>query len=355
VSDHDESDKTEEPTPDKRKQARDEGQFARAKDTSTMAASLVVLAALVGFGGTMYDQLEELARYCFSQSHSYVGGDLRIVMTRAVTTLAFIAGPILLLAVIAAIGAGFAESGFYPRLELAAPKFERLNPISKLGQMFSPKAAASQTVLSLLRVGVVAYIAYAAVKDSFPLLVSISRAPLVGGVGLMVEVITRVALWSTLGLVVMTAADYGMSWFRTERELKMSRQELKEEMHQQEGDPKIKARQRARARELSRRNVQKEVSTASVIITNPTHIAIAIRYKAEEGAPVVAAKGYDEQAMYIRKLAKEAGIPILENKPLARALAEKVKVGRVIPADLYAAVAEVLAWVYRLKSRGLRA
>lgn len=355
MSDHDESDKTEEPTPDKRNKARDEGQFARAKDTSTMAASLVVLAALVGFGGTMYDQIEQLARYCFSQSHAYVGGDLRVVMTRAVTTLAMIAGPILLLAVIAAVGAGFAESGFHPRLELASPKFERLNPISKLQQMFNPKAAASQTVLSLLRVGVVGYIAYSAVEDSFPLLVSISRAPLVGGVGLMVEVITRVALWSTLGLVVMTAADYGMSWFRTERDLKMSRQELKEEMHQQEGDPKIKARQRARARELSRRNVKKEVATASVIITNPTHIAIAIRYKSEEGAPVVAAKGYDEQAMYIRKLAKEAGIPILENKPLARALAEKVKVGRVIPADLYAAVAEVLAWVYRLKSRGLRA
>lgn len=171
----------------------------------------------------------------------------------------------------------------------------------------------------------------------------------------MVEVITRVALWSTLGLAVMTAADYGLAYFRTERDLKMSRQELKDEMHQAEGDPKIKARQRQRARELSRRNIAKEVSTASVIITNPTHIAIAIRYRAEEGAPVVAAKGYDEVALYIRKLATEAGIPIMENKPLARTLAEKVKVGRVIPADLYAAVAEVLAWVYRLKSRGLRA
>jgi flagellar biosynthetic protein FlhB len=355
VSDHDQSDKTEEATPEKRKKARDEGQFARAKDTSTMAASLVVLAALIGFGGTLYDQLEELARYCFSQAHVFVGGDVRVALTRAVTTLALITGPILVLAVIAAVGAGFAESGFNPKLELAAPKWERLNPISKLGQMFSPKSAASNTALSLLRVAVVGYIAYVAIKDSFPLLVSISRTPLVGGAHLMVEVITRVALWSTLGLAVMTAADYGLAWFRTERDLKMSRQDLKEEMHQAEGDPKIKARQRQRARELSRRNIAKEVSTASVIITNPTHIAIAIRYNADEGAPVVAAKGYDEVAMYIRKLATEAGIPIMENKPLARALAEKVKVGRVIPADLYAAVAEVLAWVYRLKSRGLRA
>jgi len=129
----------------------------------------------------------------------------------------------------------------------------------------------------------------------------------------------------------------------------MSRQELKDELKQQEGDPKIKARIRARARELAKRGISKEVKRSDVIIANPTHISVALRYRSTEGAPVVMAKGYDEVALFMRKIADENGIAIVENRPLARALAEKTRVGKTIPIELYQAVAQVLAFVYRLK------
>jgi flagellar biosynthetic protein FlhB len=132
----------------------------------------------------------------------------------------------------------------------------------------------------------------------------------------------------------------------------MSRQELKDENKNQEGSPQIKQRQRQRARELAKRGVRKAVKEATVIVTNPTHVAVALRYHPSEGAPILVAKGYDEVAQHIKKLAKEFGIPTVENVPLARGLAEKVRVGRVISGDFYAAVAEVLAFVYRIGKRG---
>src|SRR4051812_42233872 len=131
----------------------------------------------------------------------------------------------------------------------------------------------------------------------------------------------------------------------------MSRQEIKDEMKQAEGDPRIKARQRARARERLKRGLAKQVKSSDVVLANPTHISVALRYRAKDGAPVVTAKGYDEIAMHMRKIAKDAGIPVVENRMLARAIAARVKVGRAIPVDLYAAVAEVLAFVYRLRRR----
>ena len=124
-----------------------------------------------------------------------------------------------------------------------------------------------------------------------------------------------------------------------------------QKIHQQEGDPKIKMRQRQRAREIARRGIAQEVSKATVVVANPTHISVALRYHPEEGIPIVAAKGYDDVALYIRKLAGEHGVPVIENRPLARALAEQVRVGRAIPADLFTAVAEVLAMVYRIQAR----
>jgi flagellar biosynthesis protein FlhB len=135
----------------------------------------------------------------------------------------------------------------------------------------------------------------------------------------------------------------------------MSRQELKDEMKQSEGDPAMKGRQRARAREMIRKGLLKQIKRSDVVIANPTHVSVALRYRAEEGAPIVTAKGVDEVALYIRELAKKHGVPIVENIPLARALNAKVKVGKTIPMELYKAAAEVLAFVYRLKARTIKA
>jgi flagellar biosynthesis protein FlhB len=163
------------------------------------------------------------------------------------------------------------------------------------------------------------------------------------------HLVLKISVGSVLALAVLSLLDYGQSWRRLQQELMMTRQELKEELRQQEGDPKIRAKIRMRARELAKRGVVKEVKRSDVIVANPTHISVALRYRSNEGAPLVMAKGYDEVALFIRKIAEENEIPIVENRPLARALAEKTKVGKMIPVDLYQAVAQVLAFVYRTK------
>jgi flagellar biosynthetic protein FlhB len=354
VSDSD-SDKTEDATPERRRQAREEGQFPRAKDTGALAATIAILVTVSALGGSFWDMLRAFTQRCFSEGLTFKGGGIGYIARELATLLLAATLPIAAVAAIAGTLAGFAEAGFQPNLDLAAPKFERLDPIGKLGQMFSPKAALTNITLSLLRVAVVAWVAYSIVRADFPLLARLSRAPVGASVSQVFSVMARVTLWSTIALIVLAGVDYVTSWFRHESQIKMSLQEVKDEHKSQEGSPQVKARQRARARELLRRGIRKGVKEATVIITNPTHIAIAIRYRVAEGAPVVTAKGYDEVAQHIKELARDYDVPVVENKPLARALAAKVKVGKVIPVELFVAVAEVLAFVFRLRKRGLRA
>lgn len=353
----DDNEKTEEPTPDRRKKARDDGQFARARDTTAIAATVAVLIVLGGMGGDVIAAIKEFTLRCLNEPLMLVRGDLSIVATESIKVLLITCVPVALFACAAGMAAGFAEAGFHPNFETLEPKFERLDPIGKLQKLFSPKEGAVNIVMSLLRVGVVGAVAYMVLEKEFARLAVSSRGTLTMAALQMAEVTFRVAAWCTLALGVLAAIDYAQSWWKHENSIKMSRQELKEEMQQQEGSPQVKQRQRARAREMMKRGIRKAVKESTVIVTNPTHVAVALRYHPAEGAPIVMAKGYDEVAQHIKTLAKELGIPMVENVPLARGLAEKVKVGRVIPADFYAAVAEVLAFVYRIggKGRGRRA
>ncbi len=355
MSEQDDSEKTEEATPERRKKAREDGQFPKSKDAGAVAASLAVLLGLLAFGDDLVDGLRQFAILCLSQTQELSQGGYDRVGQMAARVLAVASLPLAIVAATAAVGMGFFEAGYMPRAELVQPKWSRLEPLGKLKQLFSPVSGATNTALALARVFVVGAVAYKVCADAFPLLTRLSRAPLSGGIAAIVDVASRLALWATLALAVLAAVDYIQSWFKHEKQIRMSRQEMKDEFKQQEGDPKIKSRQRAKAREMAKRNIAKEMKNADVVVTNPTHVAVALRYRAHEGAPVVVAKGYDEVAQYIKSLAKELGVPTVENVPLARGLAERVRVGRAIPAELYAAVAEVLAFVYRLRGRGRRA
>lgn len=354
MSDQDQDDKTEEATPEKRRKAREEGQFARARDTGGVAATIAIIILLAGLGGEFWPVFQAFCRRCFAEGLELGGANIGYTFRELVGVLLMATLPVALAAAIAGALAGVLEAGFQPYFALAAPKFERLDPINKLGQLFSPKAALASTAISLLRVAAVGAVTYWVVKDDFVALTRLSRTPIPAAANELLHVISRVTVWATLALVVLTAIDYGNSWMRHEKQIRMSLQDIKDEMKHQEGSPQIKARQRARARELLKRGIHKGVKEASVIVTNPTHIAVALRYKASEGAPVVTAKGYDEVAQYIRELAKDHDVPIVENKPLARALASQVKVGKAVPFELYVAVAEVLAFVMRTRRRGLR-
>jgi flagellar biosynthesis protein FlhB len=354
MSEGDEGDKTQDATPERRKQAREQGQFARAKDTGAVAATIALLLGMAAFGNTLVTNLREFSLRCFRDTMNFTGVGMDVAGRETALTLVGLVAPITGTAVVAAVAAGIWEAGFNPHFELALPKWERLDPMGKLGQLFSPKAAAGQVALALGRVGAVGFVAYLVVSRELPRLERLSTARLSDAALTAAGVLSKLGLWCTLALAVLTALDYGYAWVRHENSIKMSLEEVKREHQQQEGDPRLKGRRLARARERLRRGLKKQVLESDVIVANPTHISVALRYRPAQGAPQVLARGYDDVALYMRKLADENNIPIVENKPLARALAQ-VRVGKTIPIELYAAVAEVLAFVYRLKNRGRRA
>ena len=354
MSESDQGEKTEEATPEKQQRAREKGQFPRSKDGGAVAASAAVLLCVLALGSQDVALVRDFALYCFGSPSALVAGNVTPIAQRLGMVILAVVVPVCVAAAVGGASIGLVESGLLFRMELVNPDFERLNPITHISKIFSPKQGFMNVLSALLRVGVVGTVTIFVVKDAFPELAKLSRADLSAAVITILHVGLRLAAWSILSLACLAAIDYGQSWWRIKKELMMSHQEFKEEMHQQEGDPKVKARQRARARELARKGIAKEVKRSDVVVANPTHICVALRYRPAEGAPVVTAKGYDEVAFYIRRLAEENGIPVVENKPLARALAESTKPGRMIPVDLYQAVAKVLAYVYRLKSNGWR-
>ncbi|MDX2055322.1 MAG: EscU/YscU/HrcU family type III secretion system export apparatus switch protein [Polyangiaceae bacterium] len=349
------TEKTLEPTPERVQKAREEGQFARSRDGGATAASVAVLGCLIALGTNLSEILREFSLICFTSPAHVFDASFSAIASQMLLALVKLILPIAVAGALAGTAVGFLEAGFHPSFELVAPKWERLDPISKLKNMFSFKEAATGTLLSLFRVGAVGMVAYWVIRADLPTLIKLSRTSLGAGAHGAIQVSIRLAFWSSFVLVIMAAADYAQSWWRQRQELLMSREEMREEMKQQEGSPEIKARRRQLARDLLNRGLSRGVREADVIIVNPTHVSVALRYRADRGAPIVTAKGYDEVALHIRQLAKQYEVPLVENIPLARALAAQVKVGKMVPVDLYGAVAEVLAFVYRMKNRGLKA
>jgi flagellar biosynthetic protein FlhB len=269
-------------------------------------------------------------------------------------TLLAMAAPSAIAAAFAAGLIGLAQTRLEVREDLLEFKFERLNPVDGIKRLLSFKHGATEVMLGLLRVGVVGWVAWRAMMREMPSLIALSRMPTASAVGRCVEAVVRVTLHALLTLAVVAVIDYGWSWWTLEREMKMTRKEILDESKMHEGDPKVKGRQRARARALARKRSIANVKKSDVVVTNPTHIAVALRYAATDAAPVVVSKGHDAVALQIRSEARKHGIPILENRPLARALDAEVPIGHQVPGKHFAAVARVLAWVYRIRPSARR-
>jgi flagellar biosynthetic protein FlhB len=347
----DAANKSEKPSDKRREDARKEGQFARAQDADGVAATVGVILTLYAMGPTIIQTYRDFANKCFGHPFDVVGGDPHILFKSIGSELLVLCVPTGVIAAVCASAIGFAQAGFHPDFGRLAPDSKRFQPLDRLRSMMISISTVIQITLSAARAIVVGWVAWATLSSAFPLFISLSRSDLGSAVNQVADVAATMSVRCTLALAVLAGADYAQSWLRTEKSLMMSREELKEEFKQQEGDPKIKGRRRARMREILKRGLKKQVSQADVVLANPTHVSVALRYGKKDLAPIVVAKGYDDIALYIRELAKESKIPIVTNKPLARALAKRVKVGKSIPIDLYAAVAEVLAYVYWLKRK----
>jgi flagellar biosynthesis protein FlhB len=343
--------KTEKPTAERRRKAREQGTFARARDAGGVVAGLAAVGTLAALSSSIFDEVRMFALRCFRSPIEVVHGDGRPPVEHAFMVLGLVVLPTAGAAALGAVATGFVEAGFQPRFDLVLPNFGRLDPMAKLKTMLAPGQVLFELLLALARVTVVGYVVYATVSDDFGALTRLSSASLTAAAGESFAIVGRIAVRASFALAALAAADYVMSRRRIEQQLMMSRQEIKDEHKQLEGDPRVKARLRARARERLKRALVKQVKKSDVVVTNPTHVSVALRYRPREGAPIVTAKGYDDIAMHIREIAKEHGINIIRSPALARALASRVRVGRTIPVDLYAAVAEVLAFVYRLRGR----
>lgn len=351
----DDQEKTEEPTPEKLRKAEEQGNFAKSKDAGAVAASASVLVTLGALGPSAFRNFIAYLEHCYRSVEHMDVGVVGEIGQATITIVAQLTLPLAFAAAVGGVMMGITEVGLRLNWSLIEPKASRVNPLPKLKKLFSPRQAAMTTALTLGRVAVIAIVATTIIQGETSTLARLPRADIESALVTVLSIVGRIALWATVALAVMSALDYAQSWWQRKKDLMMSRQEIKDEMQQQEGDPKQKGRRLQRAREIARSGLLKQIKSADVVVANPTHVAVVLRYRPEEGAPVVAAKGLDDVAQMIKQLARDHDVPVVESKALARALYAQVKVGRQIPMDLFQAVAELLAYVYRLKRNKLTA
>jgi flagellar biosynthetic protein FlhB len=345
--------KTEKATPKRKDEARKKGQVGRSADLNGSVVLLAGLFALGSAGPAAAQRMGDAMRQALMQiadpsvvSRDHIGD---LLMHAGAATLLAVA-PIALACALAGVLVNVAQVGFKPSAHALKPDPKRINPVSGAKNVFGPNMFA-EGAKSLAKVGIVGAIVLTFVAPKITTLgamVGIGPQELASALS---SNIRAIALRAAIAYFFIGAADFAYQRWRTEKSMRMDLQEVKEEAKGQNLPPEVRAAQRRRQMAAARQRMMEDVPTADVIVTNPTHFAVALKYDGTKAAPMVIAKGQDLIALRIREIAKEAGVPIVEDRPLARSLHATVEVGHEIPEDLYAAVAQVLAFVYRLKAR----
>lgn len=340
------SSKTEQATPRHRLKAREQGQVTRSRELTGALAMFAVAGVMILVVPKGLAQWTDFFRCVLtSATTDPVEPNGPLLFWTSVQAVRWVY-PFQLVALVVALGVGLAQGGFIFAPEALTPKFDRLSPATRFGQIFSLNSV-SGILKSLLPFAAIVWMGYACIQSHWLEIVASSYvdaqvfARLVGGL------IYEICWKSGLILLLWSGVDYFLLWKKSEGDLKMSKQEIREEMKDSEGNPANKARIRRLQRQNRRRQMIKAAETATVVITNPTHYAVALRYEMNMPAPLVVAKGLDVLALKIREIAQDRGIPVMENRPLAQALYKGVEVGDAIPAELYHAVAEILVLVYK--------
>lgn len=346
---------TEDATPKRRREAREEGNIARSQDA---ASALLLFGSILLLSATIRPLLSSMAAMLSRVLGSDNLGSIRAdeVTASVAPTLseaAIAAMPVVLGAAAIGVLAHLWQVGFMVTGKPLAPKFERLDPTKGLGRILGVQGMI-KTAMDVLKVAVVGWIAWNLAVAVLPEIISLPALGAVAGFEKIGSLGMNLGMQVGAALLVLGLADYGVQWFRHERELRMTKQQVKDEWKESEGDPKLKQRRMQIARQIAMQRLQTAVPKADVIVTNPEHISVAIQYDADTmQAPRIVAMGADNLAFRIRQIAMRHSIPIVERKPLARALYAGAKVGQEIPPDHYKAVAEVLAYVYRLKGKAV--
>ena len=345
--------RTEPATPKKREKVRSEGRVCTSKDLTAATEILMGLLGLLMLGpftcGILMGLMTFMIRFMGDQALLREGW-FSLVSWEAVKNFFFAWLPLGCLVALFSAAVIICQVGWTMTGEPFKPNFGRLNPISGMKKIISLRSIV-ELLKGLLKASLFAIVIYMAIRDYLPLSSKTMQMPLEIGSAAFWDMLWTLAMRLALMLLVMALVDYLYQKWEFERSIRMSKQEIKEEYKQMEGDPQVKSKIRQKQRELAKKRMMADVPKADVVITNPTTLAIALSYDRElMGAPQVVAKGRGFVARRIRELAQASGVPVIEDKPLAWALYNSVEVGEEIPEDLYRGVAEILAMVYRLRA-----
>lgn len=345
--------KTEKATPKKRQEARKKGQTAKSQDISTAVVLLAVFLFLLMAGSYLKTGIFTLFKNSFQDYMlmDVTSDNLRVIFMAVLKNLAIYFGPILLVALVAGVAANLAQVGFMFTSEALQPKLEKINPISGFKRIFSVRSIV-ELVKSLLKITFVGIVTFTVLWKRMPDILVLSQKTIGADLVILGSLSVQMGLYASGALLFLALLDFLYQKYDFEKSIRMSKQDIKDEYKNTEGDPLIKSRIKQRQREMAMRRMMQEVPHADVVITNPTHYAVAIRYDEEKrDAPFVVAKGVDYTAQKIKQIAKEHEVMTVENRPLARALYSQIEIGDTIPEEFFKAVAEILAFVYRAKNK----
>ncbi len=343
--------KTEDPTPKRIQDARDEGQVAFSPDVNTALLLMIGLCLLSAFGTWFCQELASTIRFSIKEALTWELQDqtIRALITHLIPAALWIApviGGLFVTGIVLSLG----QVGLHLSGKALIPKFNRVSPITGFGRLFGMRAL-MRFVTNVLKLLILIGISWMVLGDEIPRL-SYVHGDIAARLAHESTMIFQLGLKLTAVLALIAGIDFVYQRYQQHQDLMMTKQEVKEEFKQSEGDPLIKAKIRQIQRQMAQRRMMQEVPKADVVITNPTHVAVALKYdQLKMASPVVLAKGYDEVAQRIKKIAAEHDIPMVENIALARALAKEVAVGKPVPPKWFQGVAEVLSYVYKLKKR----
>ena len=344
-------DKSEDPTEKRLKESRDKGQIARSKELNTLAVVMVAAAGLIMLGPAMAGRLLDLMRFNFiiEREALYSTDTMGLQLLASVGIGLEVIGPLFFMLLIAALVGPILLGGWLLSAKSMAPKFSRMNPLAGLKRMFSINALVE--LLKALAKFLVVLITALAVLNLFQdQMLTLDRQPLPDAIAHSARILGKALLFLACSLILIAAVDIPFQLWDNKQKMKMTKQEVKDEYKDSEGKPEVKSRIRQLQREMAERRMMGEVPKADVVITNPTHFAVALKYDPiKSGAPVVIAKGADFTALRIREVAAEHDIIVLESPPLARAVFYSTELDQQIPSGLYLAVAQVLAYVFQLR------
>ena len=354
MPDQDQGDKTEEPTPHKLREARKKGQITKSKEVTSALLYIFSYMTLRSVAQSLWERIVTFSNFVFSQLSSFGifdGSIIKEILVEALMTFLLALAPIFAVRFFVAILIEFLQTGGLFAPEAITPKIDKLNPLEGFKKMFSLKGFVN-LIINLIKIGIVVYLTGKVIMTRYPLIIKAIDSNLWLTMLFTADTVFTIAMRISAFYIAVSAFDYLYQRFEFMKQMKMTKQEVKEEYKRLEGDPQIKRRMRQMQQEMSQSRMMGNVPKSDVVVTNPTHVAVALQYDEKTmSAPVLLAKGQRLHAEKIKQIATENFIPILERPEIARALFKSAEVGQEIPYELYQVVAEVLAFVYNLKKK----